>query len=523
MSEITAENSAANEAAKEEAIKETAMHRKFREQADASLFDYLKSLATETPIKVSVIRELPKTWEGRTIEGTLDTFEEPISEEEIRELFGGGKYKLVIYTPSSKGSWQYATARKLKIAGDPKLDGLITSGNGTGRAENTDVVRDAMRMSASMAERAQQRAERIEDMQRENSGPDAATRMMMDELKSLRHEMSRKDEKLFTLATAKPENSVLETLFGKSLEGESARMQGLRQQVESEMRMKNDMHKSEIDRLHGRYEDIAKRQEDQHKREIDNLLRSNDNQMTVMRASYDGQLAGYQREIAHLDRQLTSSQQEVSDLRSRKDKSLLESMTEMAAMKDAMESFTGKSDEESGSALERIVGNVMGSPIMEGIASRVAGGPAAMGMAMSAQPHAEVEEDPEIPIGRPVQLPDGRIIVRKADGTILQLRKKEAAPVPTGEPGASVSDEELKIAMNFMESALAADADPVNFARTARNLAPSLTSGPVQELLRTQGVDAFLVRVSKIDPGSALLSQHGKNWARKVAAVLLES
>jgi len=74
-----------------------------------------------------------------------------------------------------------------------------------------------------------------------------------------------------------------------------------------------------------------------------------------------------------------------------------------------------------------------------------------------------------------------------------------------------------------MESALANDADPVNFARTARNLAPSLTSGPIQELLRTQGVDTFLNRVAKLNPGSSLLSQHGKNWTRKVAAVLLES
>jgi len=229
MSEIALE--ADNEDA---AIKESAVHRKFREQADASLFDYLKSLATETPIKVSVIRELPKTWEGRTIEGTLDTFEEPISEEEIRELFGGGKYKLVIYTPSAKGSWQYATARKLKIAGDPKLDGLITSGGNTKPPENSDVVRDAMRMSASMAERAQQRAERIEDMNRENSGPDATTRMLMDEMSTLRREMASKDERMFQMATARPESSASDMLLGKMVDGESSRMQGLRQQVESE-------------------------------------------------------------------------------------------------------------------------------------------------------------------------------------------------------------------------------------------------------------------------------------------------
>jgi len=505
-------------------IKENAVHRKFREQANASLFDYLKSMQTETPIKVSVIRELPKTWEGRSIEGTLDSFEEPISEEEIRDLFGGGKYKLVIYTPSAAGSWQYATARKLKIAGDPKLDGLITTGSSSKNnreEESPSVVRDAMRLSQSMVERAQERADRADqERYRRPEGADQTTKMLMNELASLRHEMAAKDERLFNMATSKPESSVLETLFGRSLEGESARMAGLRQQTESELRMKNDMHKAEIDRLHQRYEDIAKRQEEQHLREISNLTRANDNQMTIMKASYDGQLAGYTREISHLDRQLTVAQKEVAELRAKKDKSLLDSMSEMAAMKSAFEEFGG-GKEEQGGALERIVGNVMGSPLLEGIASRVAGGPGAMGADMPQQ-YAQ-EEEPEIPVGRPVQMPDGRVIFRKADGTIMQIRKKEGVPAPTGEPGSDISDEEIGIAMQFMESALAADANPVEFGRTARNLAPSLSSGPIQALLRTQGVDAFLARVAKLNPNSALLSQHGKNWVRKVAAVLLES
>jgi hypothetical protein len=209
-----------------------------------------------------------------------------------------------------------------------------------------------------------------------------------------------------------------------------------------------------------------------------------------------------------------------SDLRLKKDKSPIDTLTELVAVKEAMDSFTGKGeDKEEGGAVERIVGNIMGSPIMEGIASRVAGGPAAMGADMPQDAEPEVE----IPIGRPVQLPDGRIIVRKPDGTILQLKKKEVAPVPTGGEEVQISDEEIGIAMSFMESALANDRDAVEFGRTARNLAPSLTSGPIQELLKTQGVDAFLSRVSKLNPNSALLSQHGKNWTRKVAAVLLES
>lgn len=516
MTDVTA----VDETVEAPAARESAITRKFREQSDANLLDYLKSLATETAIKVSVIRELPKTWEGKTIEGTLDSFEDPISEEEIREMYGGGKFKLVIYTPGPKGSWQYATARKIKIAGDPKLTGAFKSSEDDSRngREDPSVVRDAMRMTADMAARAEDRADREREMRNQNQGPDASTRMMMEEMRELRSSMAAKDDRLFELATSKPETAS-DTYLGKMLEGESARMSGLRQQVESELRMKNEAHASEIKLLNDRLDRMLERSEDSNKREISSLERAHDNALTLLHSSYKGQIAGYEREIAFIGRQLDTESKVASDLRLKKDKSPIDTLTELVAVKEAMDSFTGKDDKEEGGALERIVGNVLGSPIMEGIASRVAGGPAAVGADM---PH-EAEAEAEIPVNRPVQMPDGRIIVRKPDGTILQLRKKEAPPPdPTGGE-VQISDGDIETAMNFMQSALSNDADPGTFGRTARNLMPSLTSGPIQELLKTQGVDAFLSRVAKLNPNSALLSQHGKNWTRKVAAVLLES
>jgi len=501
------------------ASKETPIGRKFREEYEENLLDYLRSLASETPIRVTVIREMPRVWRGQNIEGTLDSYEDPISEDEIRELWGGGKYKLVIYTPSAKGSWQYATARKVKIAGDPKVSGLINTSNNN--EETPSVVRDAMRMSQAMIDRAQQRADRAEESSmRRPEGPDAATRLLMQEFAEVRREMAAKDERIFQLMSTKPSNSSADMLLGKMVDGESARMQSLRQQVESELRMKNDMHRAEVDRLHARYEDGAKRQEDQHKREIDNLIRAHDNQMTVMKSSYDGQVAGYTREIAHLDRQLTAAQKEVAELRAKKDKSPVETLTELAAMKEAMESFSGKSDDEGGSTVERIIGSVMGSPLLEGIATRVAGGAPAQNPAQ--EPETETSEEPELPLNRPVQLPDGRIIMRKADGSIVQIRKKEAPPAPTG-GAVKVSDKEIEVAVQFMENALLSDTDPVAFARTARNLLPSLASGPLGQLLKVQGVDAFLERVAVLKPGSTLLQQHGKNWTRKVAVAVIES
>ena len=145
-----------------------------REQDQENLLDYLKGINAGSPIKVAVIRELPKLWGGRSIEGTLDTFEEPISEEEIRELFGGGKYKLMISMPDHKGSWRYATSRRLKIAGDPKLDSLISTPTSTAQTGNdSDLAKEAMKMSMQMATQERRRAD--EERERAATAASAAT------------------------------------------------------------------------------------------------------------------------------------------------------------------------------------------------------------------------------------------------------------------------------------------------------------------------------------------------------------
>jgi len=160
---------------------------------------------------------------------------------------------------------------------------------------------------------------------------------------------------------------------------------------------------------------------------------------------------------------------------------------------------------------------MMESPLAQGVAQRLAGGPAAVGAQVPTPEAAE----PEIPINQPVSLPDGRVVVRKADGRIMEIRSKPKGHQPSGETAPAIADEDLMTAIQFMESSLDGDTEPEAFVRTARNLMPSLTNGPIVELLRAQGIDALLARVAKLKPGSRLLTQHGKNWLRKVGEVLL--
>lgn len=509
------------EQTEEETPKEAPVQRKIREKDDMDLLDYLSSLNASSAMSIALIRERPKSWKGHDIVGTIETFEEPISEEDIRESYGGGTYKLVIKTPDASGSMKYRGTRKIKIAGDPKLDGLmIDSQNGNG--QNYDVVKEAMRMTQQQTERAQRIADQERNRPRED---DMSLRLVMQEMAALRQQMSMKDEKMFDLVTNRGD-SATERLLGQAIEGESARMQALRAQMDSEIRMKNEMHKAEIDRLHSRYEDIARRQDEAAKREIDNLNRTFESRVESLKLSHDSVVQGYKREIGHLDRELTSAKTELAELRAKKDKGFVESLAEIGSVKEALEAFGGKDSDEGASTWERIANSVMSSPVAEGIAARLSGASAGE-MANAQHQHAlqgQQEEEMEIPINRPVQLPDGRVIVRKPDGTILQLRTRAKSPQPTGEePTETVSDEELLVAVQFMEGAMASDTEPEVFARAAVNLVPSLASGPLREMLKTQGVDVFLERVAKLSPGSSLVSQAGKNWTRKVAAALLES
>jgi hypothetical protein len=491
---------------------EPELRKQIREEEEQDTASYLQSLAATMPIRVTLRRTTPRLWKGTNISGTIETYEEPITEEMVKEAHGGGKYQLVIKTPDSKGRFVYRANRTIEIAGDPRIDGLIISSNDDKSSPAPSgpdpAVLHALNMSSRMVDAAERRAS--------ERGTDPALAMAMDEMRALRAEMKTKDDRMMEVLTAK-KDSAAEMLLGKAIDGESARIQSMQARMESELRQKNDTHRAEIDRLHQRYEDIARRQEDSHKREIDMITRSLDSQMATLKLSYEGQIEGFKREITHLAAQLNKSETELAALRVKKDKSPTDTISEIVAMKTALESLTGSGEKEEGSAFERIVGNVMDSPLISGIATRVAGGPEAAAAATNtAQPQGDID----IPFNQPVQLPDGRIIMRKTSGAIVEIKRKVPAPSPTGGP-VEVSDTDIKVAIQFMETALAGDADPDEFARTARNLAPSLASGPMRDFLKTQGVDALLERVAKLSPGSPLLSQHGKNWTRKVAKALL--
>lgn len=502
----------------EEREHESNAAQQLREEADQSLMEYLGSLAADVPIKVAVIRKVPKTWAGRTIEGTLDTYEEPISEEQIREMYGGGTYALKIQRRDVRtGNWRHFTQRTIKIAGDPKLDSLITTDTGTNKGEEApSVVNNAMRIAAELADKADARAERAEERAMRQVGPDPTILILKDELGDLRRSLAEKDARIFDMLNSRgKESSSSDVVLSKMLDGESTRMTALRAQVESEIRTINARHDAEIDRLHARYESQAQRAEDAHKRELDALNRSHDSQSTIMKISYESQMDGFKREIQHLASQLEVAQSELAVLRQLKNKSPVETITELATLKEAFENFSG-GKEESGGTAERIISGIMGSPLVEGIGARLATG--AVGAADATVPHRSQEPDlSQLEIDKPVKMPDGQIVVRRQDGQLYRIRQKPRPPAPTGAEGVKLDPSDVAAAVQFMEGACNNDVDPAQFATTARSLVPM----SILASIRAQGVDHFLANVAKLDEGSILNSQKGRNWVRKVATILL--
>lgn len=501
--------------------------RRIREEAEREAFNLMRSLDAAGSWQVELHRTSPRTWGNppEQIDGLICTFDQKFTSEEVQNLYGGGHYDLKFFTPGDDGQMKYLTTQNIKISGHPRItpnpNPAVTVPNvvkpdGPGE----QVVREAMRMSQQMAQQAEERARRIEDGARDR-GPDPAIQMAFDELRAARTQLSD-DRREFMAALqsrdARPtDNPVTDRILTQLIDNESARITALRTQHDSEIRTMRENHREDIKRLETRHDDTIKRLDEAHKREIDAVRRAHDQQVLVTGTANASLIEGYKREISSLDRELTSIKSELGELRARKEKSPIEAMAEIAKMKEAMEVFSPSGEKEeggSGSAIERIINSPTVATMVDAFSSRFQSGPPSP---VAVGPQGQ----PELPINRPVQvqMPDGSVktLVRRPNGRVVELRRKGEAPA-----GGEIEHEPLDPAMvaqavAYMEGAIRNNTPPETFASSARNLVPPSVLGQ----LRTRGVDDFLQSVAKLAPDSPLYTINGKNWARKVAAILI--
>lgn len=474
--------------------------------------EWLAALASETPIQVIVSRKEPKTFadpvtgEQKKVDGTLQTYDRMIDEQEIQQRHGGGFYQLMVRTKTEKGRWEYFAARSIDVAGDPRLDDVPRAARpippqAAPRDPTDGKLGDRM---MDLIERQALDNKRPAPVQQGPSLADIA--MMMEPFKqqisSLTQLLASKDAELAKArepATDPFRDKMLNTL----MDGESARVTALRTQHESEIRQLKEGFGQTEARLRDQFQRDLDRVERAHDREMAAIKEANDGALAMAKQSNDMQKLVLERELKSLESQATKAEVELVALRAKRDPSIKEKIAELNELKE----LVGGDEDDDDSTASKIIGAVGNLPIVAKIAERFAGG----------EPVKPVDQTPQKP--RMVRDDSGDVFMRTAKG-LVPLKKKPVAITKTD--GAQVEipaidPATVKQAVDYMEGAFRSGTEPEMFAATVRPLLPAAILGA----LRTLGPDDFLSQVAKLDGTSPLATQGGRNWVRKVTKVLL--
>lgn len=491
-------------------------------------------------IQIKVIRNWPKTHKGVNVEGTLRTYTEQISEDTIRDEHGGGLFKVIVHRRLPTGKMVFFQQRQLKLPGPPKIEGLVDE------PMNVEPISSDHGGLASQALSSMQwqLKEAREDARRTASAPAFDTHMLrmvqepvMEQIRGLRDsntELQRaladKDSRIMELINRKPDTSLQDDLLKNMWSNESARIEGLRAQHDSEMRQLRTFHADEISRIRDQAREDLNQRTRGHERELEAIKDASRSQVDSIKISYEARIDGLKSENARLTAEFTQLKGEIGELRSRKDKSLTEQAQEIVSVQEAFKALGvggAAKDEDDDS----------GKPWYERMASRVMENPEAIGQLIggvrqnlpAGAPQAAAQ--PQLPPpGQPFQGPDGRVYMARPDGKVQRLSAAGVPPVKRAKAAAAkeavIAKQEgprppdageLALAISFIETAASNGTDPVVFAQGARSAIPA----DILAYIEAVGVDEFLAGLT-LPPSSPLRQQSGRNFVRTVARVLIE-
>jgi hypothetical protein len=521
-----------------------------RESEDSELLEHIAGFGMDRGYEVRVYRTSPKKWKGVSIEGHLGTFDEWMSEEDLKAMFGGGTLQLKIHRPNAKGSMQYLKAVSVKLPGPPRGEGV--------EEEEAAVLAmpydQAPAEDSVLAQQAMSTMKELIDKKAENNAFDPTMiQMFMAPLQAqiaasnaavaeMQRMAEAKDARIMELISAKPDTSEKDGLLNKMFDTESSRSEHLRNMHESEMRQMRENNKEESKRADDRHRDEQRRSEDIQRREIDNVTRSNDAIVSTLKMSYEARIDSLKADIVRMERDMGKTDTELVVLRAKKDKTIIEQASEFAQIKEAINTISGggADDDDSRKWYEKLASQVIENPEAIGqFAGMVTGqNPAAPAMQQNPaegpsqqqpqlgaqQPDGqEVVDVDQIPLGQPFRAPDGEVYVKvPPDGSIVtyeqalamasdQEEKKDQA---LGKPAES----DVKAAIGFMESAFQAGTTAETFALSAKAMIPQ----DILKYMEAVGVDTFLNEVAVLEQGSPLRNQTGRTYMREVAKYLLE-
>jgi hypothetical protein len=367
------------------------------------------------------------------------------------------------------------------------------------------------------------------------TGPDYAVieRMlapMKDQVRDLSRQLEAKDKAL-EAARAQPSDPLKDRFVEKLIDSDSARIAAIKLQHDSEIRSMRDNHAEDVKRIHAQYDRERDGLVRSHEREVANMKQSLERELSTTKMLYEAQITALRgsesvikvvndAEHKRLERENERLHKEVTELRLKKEKSVLEQVKEIKTIKEA---FEGDDDEKDQNIFEKIIESPMAGKIVEKISGAFDKTPAAP--PPGAPPPGQVDPR-QFPPNVPFLLPDGRVAKNLPDGrTVVYQRPQPGAGGPPGgasgtepPPGSAAADPaQIALAVNFMENACRSGTEPKAFASSIRNMVPQ----SVLQQLAALGVDDFLDKVAQLEATSPLNNQAGRLWARKVGKALV--
>lgn len=514
--------------------------RQIEADEEKSLKEWLDGIGTQGAFRASLHRTEPKyvTVRGRgqvKCDGFLANYEHAISEEDIQRQWGGGSFSLQIKRPGKNGNsmvYQRGLHRTLQIAGDPSTDNLPGGANTSSAdlppasqqpAENASVTKELTSLVKDMVR------ERDHGDRREPRGIDPAMQILLEqntaqlaarerELSTLRSEMNE----IRKTSAVTPSDPIKDQMLSSMISGRDGQVEAIRVRTESELRQAKEGHLQEVQRL-----------EDRHDREVSAMRGSNDRALSDMKASYEREISAMRSahevalssvkatfdvqvhtlnaEVKRFERDIEELRRDNRELRERKEKGIIEQLTEMEKIKEAF----GGGDEASGT-WDKITAAL---PAVIEQAGKI--------MASKGAPATPQVQAVAAPVQRPQIFKDrsGQRVVLQGGQMVPVVRKPRVVQKDDGTPIAApvVEPNQVTMLVAYLESAFKGGQDPDIVAQSGRASVPDEVLKWIRENDSDQvsGVDLFMRRVANLSSSSPLSTQSGRNWLRKVGKALV--
>lgn len=511
--------------------------REVRRAENQEIADWLTQLKGHASIQVAVHRLKPQIFKGKTVKGHIDTVEEILTEDEIRDRWGGGQYQLKVKRRNDQGSWIFMTSTTIDIAGDPRLDNLVGTDSGGGgmnaAASIAGIQADAeTRVTTQALTMLERQATEMRDMMMKRDpgmDPKLLEQMMKPldtQLKALQEELRRKDEQMRDVIN-KPPDGFQQKLLEKFVDGDSARIDALRTQHESELRVLKENHAADLKRLEDRFDRDRSELKRDHDRALDNMKNGYERELATLRAMHaqldiaaNGSNAiiksSLERDIARIERENAELRAENKALREKKDQSLLDKAKEVEQFKEMM--GVGDDEDVKKSGVERVLDTALQSKELFDFANKWFGpkpGQPANGQQPQPQ-QQQLQQRPQRPPRYVRNKQTGQ--VGEWDPSIGDYRVIQRRPGPGQEADVpQIPPEQLQMAISILERSYANRTKPANFAATISTALPP----EIFQAIRDHGVDGFVNKVAKLGASSPLRRQDGINWLREVGKHLL--